>query len=79
MEEYLFYAHRNIEYYSVGFPLVSLGFAVKSFLGTKLKQRTKNEVGKQNDLLFSILWDALPNIAPPLPTSTPVVNNNEVQ
>ncbi|OXA55690.1 Macoilin [Folsomia candida] len=76
----------------VGFPLVSLGFAVKSFLGTKLKQRTRNDVGRQNDMLFSILWDALPNLAPPLQlpspsppppltimtTSSPaIVNNNE--
>lgn len=55
----------------MGFPLVSLGFALKSFIGSKLKQRTRNDVARQNDLLYTVLWDALPAIL-----STPV-NNNE--
>lgn len=49
----------------VGFPLVSLGFAVKSFLGSKLKQRTRNDVARQNNFLFSVMWDALPNLPSP--------------
>jgi hypothetical protein len=61
-------------YFSVGFPLVSLGFALKSFIGSKLKQRTRNDVGRQNELLFSVLWDALPSISISAP-----VNNNEVR
>ncbi|CAL8122306.1 unnamed protein product [Orchesella dallaii] len=55
----------------VGFPLVSLGFGLKSFIGARLKQRTRNDVARQNELLYSLLWEALPL------TSTPV-NNNEV-
>ncbi|CAG7825807.1 unnamed protein product [Allacma fusca] len=55
----------------VGFPMVSLAFGLKCFIGARLKQRTKNEVARQNEVLYSVLWEALPFISPP-------VNNNEV-
>ncbi|XP_037292998.1 macoilin [Manduca sexta] len=54
---------RPLAAHCVGFPAVSLGFGVKSYVGHRLRLRTQRHVRKQNEFYFQLMRDALPESA----------------
>ena len=46
--------------FSVGYPVVTLGFGFKSYISYKLRIRKQHEVQKENDFYFQLLRQALP-------------------
>jgi hypothetical protein len=56
----------------IGYPMVTLGFGFKSYIGYKFRQRKQKEVQRENDFYIELLQQALPvdsqpSIAPPPP------------
>ena len=46
--------------FSIGYPVVTLGFGFKSYLGYRMRQRRQREVQKENEYYFEFLREALP-------------------
>lgn len=57
----------------IGYPVVSLGFGCKSYIGYRMRQRKQRDVAKENEFYTQLLQQALPVESC---TSTPVTNNN---
>uniref|UniRef100_A0A182MYH0 Uncharacterized protein n=1 Tax=Anopheles dirus TaxID=7168 RepID=A0A182MYH0_9DIPT len=45
---------------SIGYPVVTLGFGFKSYVGYRIRQRKQREVAKDNDFYMQLLQEALP-------------------
>lgn len=45
---------------SIGYPVVTLGFGFKSYVGFRMRQRKQREVSKENDFYLQLLQQALP-------------------
>ena len=45
---------------SIGYPVVTLGFGFKSYVGYRIKQRRQKEIQKENETYYSLLREALP-------------------
>ncbi|XP_059057807.1 macoilin [Achroia grisella] len=54
---------RPLAAHCVGYPAVTLGFSVKSYVGRRLRLRTQRHVRRQNDFYFQLMRDALPESA----------------
>lgn len=46
--------------FSIGYPVVTLGFGFKSYVGFRMRQRKQREVSKENDFYLQLLQQALP-------------------
>jgi len=44
----------------IGYPVVTLGFGFKSYVGYRMKQRRQKEIQKENETYYSLLREALP-------------------
>jgi len=44
----------------IGYPVVTLGFGFKSYVGYRIKQRRQKEIQKENETYYSLLREALP-------------------
>lgn len=44
----------------IGYPVVTLGFGFKSYVGYRIRQRKQREVAKDNDFYMQLLLEALP-------------------
>lgn len=44
----------------IGYPVVTLGFGFKSYVGYRMRQRRQKEIQKENETYFSLLRTALP-------------------
>ncbi|CAL4085741.1 unnamed protein product, partial [Meganyctiphanes norvegica] len=44
----------------IGYPVVTLGFGLKSYVGYRLRQRKQREVSKENEFYLQLLQEALP-------------------
>ena len=42
-------------YSSIGYPVVTLGFGFKSYVGYRMKQRRQKEIQKENETYYSLL------------------------
>ncbi|XP_059472046.1 macoilin isoform X2 [Neocloeon triangulifer] len=52
----------------IGYPVVTLGFGFKSYVGYRMRQRKQREVSKENDFYLQLLQQALPvELTPPTP------------
>jgi hypothetical protein len=74
----------------IGYPVVTLGFGFKSYIGYRIRQRKQREVGKENEFYVQLLQQALPpqaeevekveeqveEIAASTPTTTTATQNN---
>lgn len=40
---------------SIGYPVVTLGFGFKSYVGYRMKQRRQKEIQKENETYYSLL------------------------
>lgn len=49
---------------SIGYPVVTLGFGVKSYVSYRIRHRKQREVAKENDFFMQLLKLALPNDDP---------------
>lgn len=47
--------------HSIGYPVVTLGFGVKSYVGYRIRHRKQREVAKENEFYMQLLQLALPN------------------
>ncbi|XP_076372708.1 macoilin isoform X2 [Tachypleus tridentatus] len=64
----------------IGYPVVTLGFGCKSYIGYTMKLRKQKEVAKENKFYIQLLQEALPAEAPSLmsgSTSDKVSKNEE--
>ncbi|XP_020802269.1 macoilin isoform X1 [Drosophila serrata] len=68
----------------IGYPVVTLGFGFKSYVGYRMRQRKQREVAKDNEFYMQLLQQALPaeeateeatTAGAPTPSSTVVVAN----
>lgn len=50
--------------FSIGYPVVTLGFGVKSYVGYRIRHRKQREVAKENEFYMQLLQLALPNDDP---------------
>lgn len=50
--------------FSIGYPVVTLGFGVKSYVSYRIRHRKQREVAKENDFFMQLLKLALPNDDP---------------
>lgn len=46
---------------SIGYPVVTLGFGVKSYVGYRIRHRKQREMSKENEFYVQILQYSLPN------------------
>ena len=46
--------------FSIGYPVVTLGFGFKSYVGFRMRLRRQKEVEKENDYYYEFLREALP-------------------
>jgi len=46
--------------FSIGYPVVTLGFGFKSYVGYRMRQRRQREVQKDNEYYYQFLKEALP-------------------
>ena len=46
--------------FSIGYPVVTLGFGFKSYVGYRMRMRRQKEVQRENDYYFDFLRMALP-------------------
>lgn len=46
--------------HSIGYPVVTLGFGFKSYVGYRIRQRKQKEVAKENEFYMQLLQQALP-------------------
>lgn len=49
---------------SIGYPVVTLGFGVKSYVGYRIRHRKQREVSKENEFYMQLLHLALPSDDP---------------
>ena len=47
-------------YSSIGYPVVTLGFGFKTYVGYRMRRRRQKEVQKVNEYYYEFLRDALP-------------------
>jgi hypothetical protein len=52
--------YRPIAAHCIGYPIVSLGYCVKRYVGYLMRIRKQNEVEAKNDFLIQLLHEALP-------------------
>lgn len=57
-------------YSSIGYPVVTLGFGFKSYVGFRIRQRKQKDVAKENDFYFQLLQEALPIDSSTQPSAT---------
>lgn len=50
--------------FSIGYPVVTLGFGFKSYVGYRMRQRKQREVSKENEFYMQLLQQALPQEEP---------------
>ncbi|XP_065080329.1 macoilin [Ochlerotatus camptorhynchus] len=50
----------------IGYPVVTLGFGFKSYVGYRIRQRKQREVAKDNDFYMQLLQEALPKDESPV-------------
>lgn len=46
--------------HSIGYPVVTLGFGFKSYIGYRIRQRKQKEIAKENEFYMQLLQQALP-------------------
>lgn len=51
-------------HFSIGYPVVTLGFGIKSYIGYRIRNRKQREVAKENEFFIQLLQLALPNDNP---------------
>ena len=51
------YTHSN---FSIGYPVVTLGFGFKTYVGYRMRQRRQKEVQKVNEYYYDFLREGLP-------------------
>ncbi|KAL1494375.1 hypothetical protein ABEB36_009984 [Hypothenemus hampei] len=61
----------------IGYPVVTLGFGFKSYVGYRMRQRKQQHVAKENLFYMQLMQQALPAEAPPDPI--PVEQSNQQQ
>ena len=44
---------------SIGYPVVTLGFGFKSYVGYRMKQRRQKEIQKENETYYSLLREVI--------------------
>lgn len=59
----------------IGYPVVTLGFGFKSYVGYRMRQRKQQHVAKENMFYMQLMQQALPAEVPPDPPSEPAVQN----
>lgn len=62
-EKHLFFHadfSRPFAAHCIGYPVISLGFSFKSYLGHRFRLRRQKVVARQNDLMVQLLQEALP-------------------
>lgn len=52
--------NQNYFLFSIGYPVVTLGFGFKSYVGYRIRQRKQREVAKENEFYMQLLQQALP-------------------
>ncbi|CAG9773860.1 unnamed protein product [Ceutorhynchus assimilis] len=61
----------------IGYPVVTLGFGFKSYVGYRMRQRKQQHVAKENLFYMQLMQQALPSEAPPdPPVEQPQVQQN---
>lgn len=69
---------------SIGYPVVTLGFGFKSYVGYRIRQRKQREVAKENEFYMQLLQQALPQEdsattnAQPEDTSTSLASTDHI-
>lgn len=70
--------------FSIGYPVVTLGFGFKSYVGYRIRQRKQREVAKENEFYMQLLQQALPQedsattSAQPEDTSTSLASTDHI-
>lgn len=54
---------RPLAAHCVGYPVVTLGFGVKSYVGHRLRLRRQKQVRAENEFYFQLMKDSLPESA----------------
>jgi hypothetical protein len=54
----------SLSHLSIGYPVVTLGFGFKSYVGYQIRQRKQREVAKENEFYMQLLQQALPQDEP---------------
>ncbi|KAM7343942.1 uncharacterized protein ACRADG_010824 isoform 1-T2 [Cochliomyia hominivorax] len=57
----------------IGYPVVTLGFGFKSYVGYRMRQRKQREVSKENEFYMQLLQQALPQEEPATSEDTQTV------
>lgn len=58
----------------IGYPVVTLGFGFKSYIGFRMRQKKQKDVAKENEFYQQLMQQALPvEAAPQTPTSTAIL------
>ena len=57
-------------HFSIGYPVVTLGFGFKSYVGYRMRLRKQKDVQKENDFYMQLLQQALPPEQQTLPAQT---------
>ncbi|XP_022916608.1 macoilin-1 isoform X2 [Onthophagus taurus] len=67
----------------IGYPVVTLGFGFKSYIGFRMRQRKQRDVAKENEFYMQLMQQALPMDTTPQvqenPSTTIVALNHSVQ
>lgn len=58
--EYVLINFFFLNHFSIGYPVVTLGFGFKSYVGYRIRQRKQREVAKENEFYMQLLQQALP-------------------
>lgn len=61
----------------IGYPVVTLGFGFKSYVGYRIRQRKQREIAKENEFYMQLLQQALPKEEEP-PVELEVTQDNAV-
>ncbi|XP_055383322.1 macoilin-2 [Condylostylus longicornis] len=62
----------------IGYPVVTLGFGFKSYIGYRMRQRKQREVAKENEFYMQLLQQALPQDEP-VSSSNAQANSDDIQ
>ncbi|KAL1435999.1 hypothetical protein MTO96_010757 [Rhipicephalus appendiculatus] len=65
----VFHVHRSYTH-CIGYPMVTMSFCVKSYIGYRMRLRKQKEVAKENDFYLQLLQQALPPEPPSITSSS---------
>lgn len=64
--------------FSIGYPVVTLGFGFKSYVGYRIRQRKQRDVAKENNFYMQLLEQALPPKDEDTTAASNITNNSNI-